>query len=80
MTCEGGCPVYRSGSKNIKHIVFTCDRAKLVCQSLGVWENILEILNGSVILEEILRKGGNAPKIDGIGISELIDTCRWYVW
>ena len=57
----GGCPVCKNGVEDIKHVIFTCDRAKAVWSSLRVWEKILEVIrtdrSGSVIVEEVLRRG-----------------------
>jgi len=59
----GGCPVCKNGAEDIKHVIFTCDRAKAVWSSLGVWEKILEVIgtdrSRSVIIEEVLRRGGD---------------------
>ena len=59
----GGCPVCKNGAEDIKHVIFTCDRAKAVWSFLGVWEKILEVSgtdrSGSVIIEEVLRRGGD---------------------
>ena len=56
----GGCPVCKNGAEDIKHVIFTCDRAKVVWSSLGVWEKILEAIGndrcGSVIIEEVIRR------------------------
>jgi hypothetical protein len=37
---SGGCPVCPNGAEDIKHIMFTCDRAKEVWKELGCWEKL----------------------------------------
>jgi hypothetical protein len=57
----GRCPVCKNGAEDIKHVIFTFDRAKAMWSSLGVWEKILEVIgtdrSGLVIIEEVLRRG-----------------------
>jgi len=64
-------------------VIFTCDRAKAVWSSLGVWEKILEVIrtdrSGSVIVEEVLRRGETVDHLS-VGFSELILTGGWYLW
>jgi hypothetical protein len=72
-----------NGAEDIKHLVFTCDRAKAVWRSIGVWDNIGDLLgadrSGSIILEEVIRRG---QQINGlaVGLAELILTGGWYLW
>ena len=79
----GGCPVCKNGAEDIKYVIFTCDRAKAVWSSLGVWEKILEVIgtdrSRSVIIEEVLRRGETVDHL-GVGFSELILTGGWYLW
>jgi hypothetical protein len=57
----GRCPVCKNGAEDIKHVIFTFDRAKAMWSSLGVWEKILEVIgtdrSGLAIIEEVLRRG-----------------------
>ena len=79
----GGCPVCKNGAEDIKHVIFTCDRAKVVWSSLGVLEKILEAIrtywSRSVIVEEVLRRGETIDHLS-VGFSELILTGGWYLW
>jgi hypothetical protein len=53
------CPVRKARAENIKHLVFTCERARHVWKSFGIHAIIEEVLStdkfGSIILEDILR-------------------------
>ena len=76
----GGCLVCKNGAEDIKDVIFTCDRAKAVWSSLGVWEKILEVIgtdrSGSVIIEEVIRR---RETIDHLGVRflEVILTGGW---
>lgn len=63
-------------------MIFTCDRAKEVWKSLGIWSKIEEALHidrsGSVLLGEIIRRGGREPNLNNVGLVELILTGGWY--
>ena len=79
----GGCPGCQNGAEDIKHMLFTCDRAREVWRSLGIWESIQRLLgtdrSGLVILEEIIRRGEWVDVLD-VGLAELILTGVWYIW
>jgi hypothetical protein len=34
---SGGCPVCHHGAEDIKHMIFSCDRAKAIWNSIGIW-------------------------------------------
>lgn len=57
-----------NAAEDIKHMFFTCDRAKAVWRALGVWDDIAELLcvdrSGSVILEEMIRKANRVRSMD----------------
>lgn len=79
------CPVCKSGAENIKHLLFTCDRAHKVWKSLGISDIINQAtaadLSGSVVLEELLRHSPKAsPVLGQIGLKEVIATATWYIW
>ncbi|EEC80711.1 hypothetical protein OsI_23156 [Oryza sativa Indica Group] len=80
---QGDCPVCSSGVEDIKHMVFTCKRAKLIWKQLSIWSRIQPILgfdrSGSVLVEEAIRKGGKVSHLNAIGIAELILTGAWYI-
>ena len=54
-------------AKDIKHALFSCNRAKEVWTSLGVWGHIDRMLMmdrlGSVIVQEIIRDGGEVREL-----------------
>lgn len=79
-----GCPVCQRGCEDIKHMMFTCERARNVWTALGVWGQIEEILSadrsGSVIIEEAIRRGGRVEALDNVGFPELLVTAGWYIW
>jgi hypothetical protein len=75
--------VCHNGAEDIKHIIFTCDRAKAVWISIGIWQKIRDLLetdrSGSVILDEVIRRGEQVHGID-VGLAELILTGGWFLW
>lgn len=81
---QGSCPLCPSGCEDIKHMLFTCDRAREVWRCLGVWDRIEEVLNidrsGSILMEEIIRIGGKIPALNNVGLVELVLTAGWYIW
>jgi hypothetical protein len=64
-------------------MIFSCDRARAVWTSIGVWENLRYLLDtdrsGSIVLEEIIYRGEQVHGL-GIGLAELILTGGWYLW
>jgi ribonuclease HI len=79
-----GCPICADGCEDIKHMMFTCERAKEVWRCLGLEDRLGDILNidrsGSVIVEEIIKRGGRLPSIDNVGAAELFLTAGWFIW
>ena len=57
-------------------MLFICDRAREVWRSLGMSNMIDGILytyrSGSVVLEEIITRGGEIPQVDNVGFKELV--------
>jgi len=80
---NGGCPVCQNGAENIKHLIFTCDRAKAVWRSIGICEKIRYLMeadqSGSVVLEEIINRGEQIYDLN-VGFAELLLTGGWYLW
>ena len=64
-----GCPVCQNGAEDIRHIIFTCNRARAVWRSVGVWEKIEQLLltdrSGSIILEECIRR---VEQVQALGV------------
>jgi len=79
----GGCPMCLNGAEDIKHILFSCNRAKEVWRALGIWDSITQFLtvdrSGSVVLEDVIRKDEQVRSLD-VGLTELILTGGWYIW
>jgi hypothetical protein len=80
---SGGCPVCQHGAEDIKHMMFTCDRARVVWRSLGIWERLQRFLatvrSGSVIIDDIIRREEQIDALD-VGLAELVLTAGWYIW
>lgn len=80
---NGGCPVCQNGAENIKHVFFTCDRAKAVWRSIGIWDKIRGLLEAnqpeSVMLEGIINRGDQIHTLN-LGFAELLLTGGWYLW
>ena len=57
-----------NGAEDIKHILFSCDRAKEVWRVPGIWDSIAQMLtvdrSGLVVLEEVIRKGEHVRSLD----------------
>jgi ribonuclease HI len=79
------CPICWQGSEDIRHLMFTCGRAKEVWKSLGLEEVINNAVNldrsGSVVLEEILRSPiKKSPVLGQLGLQEIVLVASWYIW
>ena len=40
----GGCPMCQHGAEDIKHLLFTCDRAKAIWSMISIWGMIASLL------------------------------------
>ena len=79
------CPICKSGSEDIRHLVFTCTLAREVWKSLGLEEIIDRALctdcSGSVVLEEILQSSiRRSPVLGQLGLQETVAVGAWYIW
>ena len=79
------CPVCKSGTENIKHLLFTCDRARRVWKSLGINDIIDKALSDDQswtnVLEEILRQSPKKSHVlDQIDLKEVVAAGAWYIW
>ena len=79
------CPICKQGPEDVKHLMFTCSRARQVWEALGVLEAIDGVLpldrSGSVVLEEILRnKDPTIASLGTTGFKEVIAVGSWYIW
>lgn len=83
ITPTGGCPVCHNGVEDIKHMIFSCDRAKAVWNLIGVWQKIRDLLetdrSGSIVLEEVIRRGEQVQGLE-VGFAELILSGGWFLW
>jgi hypothetical protein len=78
------CPMCNICPEDIHHMLFMCQRAKLVWQ----WMGLLSIINlvilvdrsGSVIIEEVLRNLKDHTTADIHDLKELILIGAWYIW
>jgi ribonuclease HI len=81
---NGGCPVCLVGCEDIMHTLFTCARAKLIWEKLGVQDIIDQATNidraGAVALEHIICTQGAWDPLGGVGLPELVLTGAWYIW
>jgi hypothetical protein len=58
---QGGCPLCMSSCEDIKHLLFTCTRAKEIWDSLDLSNRLDSVTGidrlGSVVVEEIITRG-----------------------
>jgi hypothetical protein len=80
----GGCPICNQGPEDINHLLFQCEAAKRIWESLGILELIMQTVHigrsGSVVLEELLRRHDNTIEGISIGLKEIISVTCWYLW
>uniref|UniRef100_A0A8R7R0X7 Reverse transcriptase zinc-binding domain-containing protein n=1 Tax=Triticum urartu TaxID=4572 RepID=A0A8R7R0X7_TRIUA len=79
------CPICKGGPEDIRHLLFTCNRAREVWHALGLEELIDNALVvdrlDSVILEYILyHPTWRSPIWGGVGLQESILIACWYTW
>jgi hypothetical protein len=71
-------------SEDIKHMLFNCPRAREVWNCLGMTNILDEVINldrsGSVVVEEIIKRGGRVQSLDEVGLAELVLVAGWYIW
>lgn len=67
------CPLCQRGCEDIKHMMFQCEQAQEVWTALGIWGCIQDILaidrSGSVIMEEVIRIGGQVNGLNNVGFA-----------
>jgi hypothetical protein len=63
------CPICKKGVEDIRHLMFTCKRAKLVWRRLGLEEVIDHALSldrlGFVVFEELLQSSDKVTRLVG---------------
>ena len=75
-------PICNNGAEDIKHMIFLCDRAIAVWNSMGIGQTINDLLgtdrSGSIVLEEVVRRGKQVQGLEA-GFVELILTGGWFL-
>jgi hypothetical protein len=79
------CPVCYVGPEDIRHLLFTCLRAREIWSNLGlsvyIDKAVLGERSGSTILEDLLRRPtSDAPVLGTLKLVETIVVACWYVW
>ena len=79
------CPICMAGAEDIRHLLFTCLRAKEVWNALGlsnfVEQAVIGEYSGSTILEDIMCMPKQfTPVLGSLKIQELIAVACWYIW
>jgi hypothetical protein len=79
------CPICKSRPEDIRHLIFTCKRAKEVWSKLGRQEEIDKAIcvdqSGHVVLEEILRSPmKKSPVFRQLGLQEIVVVAARYIW
>ena len=72
----GGCPLCQNGAEDIKHMIFTCDRAKSLAFVGYLGEDTSPKMTDrsiSVILEEIFTRDDQVHTLE-MGLVELVIT------
>jgi len=81
---SSSCPSCHEGCEDIKHVLFTCNRAKEIWRLLGVTNNIQNLLqvdrSGSVVVAEMIKASKQLDALNHVGLAELILTGGWYLW
>jgi ribonuclease HI len=81
---SGQCPLCEIGAEDIKHMLFTCDKAKEVWRALGLGTLIREAArlerSGSTVLECILTSKQRVPCLGTLPVHEIIVTAGWFIW
>jgi len=74
----------QTGAEDIKHALFSSNRAREVWGALGIWDVIEKLLSvdrsGSVLIQEIIGRRGLATGLSNVGVAELILKGCWYIW
>jgi len=78
------CPVCQEGCEDIKHLLFSCNRAKEIWRLLGISDEVHRLLqvdrSGLVILAEVIRYPKKLAHLNKVDLAELILTGSWYLW
>jgi ribonuclease HI len=81
---SGQCPLCEIAAEDIKHMLFTCDKAREVWQALGLEHVVREAArvdrSGSTVLEHILTRKHQVPSLGTLPVHEIIATAGWFIW
>ena len=79
---SSSCPACHDDCEDIKHLLFTCSRAKEIWQRLGVWRKLERVLesdrSGSVLVADLIKISRPLEKLNSVGLAELILTGGWW--
>ena len=71
---SSSCPACHEGCEDIKHVLFTCSRAKEIWRILGVANEIQNLLrvdrSGSVVLAEMIKVSRPLGAMNHVGLAE----------
>lgn len=81
---SSSCPACHGGCEDIKHLLFTCNRAKEIWRRLGVWNKLQRVLStdrsGLVLIADLIKVSRPLEKLNRVGLAELILRGGWYIW
>jgi hypothetical protein len=81
---EVSSPVCQEDCEDIKHVIFSCKRAKEVWRVMGVSEDIQKFIrndrSGSILVVDAIRVSRPIKHLNQVGLAELILTGGWYLW
>jgi len=71
----GSCPVCQEGCEDIKHMLFSCNRAKEIWDRLGL-SNKLQVMlqadrSGSVVVAEIIKGSKPVETLNHVGLADM---------
>ena len=65
-------------------LLFMCKRAKEICQTIGVWQEIeREVAGdrlGSVVVAKLINRSRPLAFLNHLGLAELILAGGWFIW
>jgi hypothetical protein len=65
-------------------MLFTCTRVDEIWRILGIKDQLTDFImadrSGSVVIQDIILRGGRIQDLNTIGFAELVLTAGWYIW
>jgi ribonuclease HI len=82
---SGECPICHLDAEDILHLLFKCEPAKAIWESMGLSSFITDAMvtdrSGSGVLEHIFRLPDNLPSgFSVVELKELVAVTCWYLW